>query len=285
MMRRAITAISLMLFGASFLIFISALLRPVLRESNTQEENSQTEIYESSASRKKTIETSALEDTQNPAIVNQSDASITQAERKVGQPQMVSSNASIQSADAADLPSLEAPTDNVTDRNRGNSSAKPALATSAETTIPRIDEQSPQPVNAMAAEEKRPPPREATSLLVLGDGSFSPGGARPKAIVQRAIDEIIPIIQARSLDKVIVEGHADISIPDGFNPDQGSKWNKIISTLRAKSVAKVLMEKGVAGDRISFDGFGDTVPLASNLTYEGRSKNRRVEIKLLPPRQ
>lgn len=284
-MRRAITAISLMLFGASILIFISALLRPVLRGSNTQEENSQTEIYESSASRKKTIETSALEDTQNPAIVNQSDVSITQAERKVGQPQMVSSNASIQSADAGDLPSLVAPTDNVTDRNRGNSSAKPALATSAETTILRIDEQSPQPVNAMAAEEKRPPPQEATSLLVLGDGSFSPGGARPKAIVQRAIDEIIPLIQARSLDKVIVEGHADISIPDGFNPDQGSKWNKIISTLRAKSVAKVLMEKGVAGDRISFDGFGDTVPLASNLTYEGRSKNRRVEIKLLPPRQ
>jgi len=51
---------------------------------------------------------------------------------------------------------------------------------------------------------------------------------------------------------------------------------------RAKAVAKVLEQKGVARDRIIVKGLGDAVPLASNQTNKGRKKNRRVEIKLVP---
>ncbi|WP_340121890.1 OmpA family protein [Methylobacter svalbardensis] len=285
-MRRAITAISFMLFGASALIFISALLIPLLRESTLQGGDSKTEVYKLFGSLKKTIEKSARKLTQYPVVINKLDSSVTQSEGKVEQDQTIGSSTSIQLEDAAVLPSPVASNDNAIDRNRGDSSAMQALQTSPETTIPRIDQKkSPEQANPVGTEEERSPQHEPISLLVLGEGSFSPGEIRPKANVYKAIDKIIPLINARSLDKVLVEGHADKAIPDGFSPAQASKWNKIVSMQRAKAVARALKKKGVASDRIIVNGFGDTVPLASNLTQEGRSKNRRVEIKLSPERQ
>ena len=68
----------------------------------------------------------------------------------------------------------------------------------------------------------------------------------------------------------------------GVNPVQLSKLNKIISLQRANAITLVLEQKGVASDRIIVHGLGDAVPIASNHTREGRAKNRRVEIKLLP---
>jgi outer membrane protein OmpA-like peptidoglycan-associated protein len=84
------------------------------------------------------------------------------------------------------------------------------------------------------------------------------------------------------LDNVVIEGHADKWVPYGANSVQISKLNKNISLWRANAIALVLKQKGIVSDRIIVHSLGDTVPLASNLTYEGRSKNRRVEIKLLP---
>ncbi len=281
-MRRTITAISLMLFGASILIFISALLIPVRRELISLEGNSKTEASQSSAPLEKTINESALAQTQGPVVISKLESSIP-AEGKVEQNQATESITSIQSGGAPNFPSSVAPSDNTIDRNQGEASAKQSSQTVPDATIPRIDEKSPAAVKPMDTKEKRSPQHEPASLLVLED-SFSPGEVMPKADVQEAIDKIIPLINARSPDNVIVEGHADTWIPDGFSPDQGSKWNKSISLQRAKAIALVLKQKGVASDRIVVSGLGDTVPLASNLTNEGRSKNRRVEIKLSPPR-
>jgi len=279
-MRRAITAISFMLFGASILIFISALVIPLLRESTSRGVDSKTEVYESSGPLKKTIEKSALDQTTGPVVINKLESSITQFEDKVKQNQTIGLSASIQLGDAAGLPSPIAPNENTIDRKREDSSALQSLQTSPETVIPRIYEKSPEPVNPMGAEEKSSPQHEPMSLLVLGEGSFFPGEVTPKTNAQEAIDKIIPLIKAQSLNNVIIEGHADKSIPDGFSPVQAWKWNKILSMQRAKAVALVLKQKGVDSDRIIVKGLGDAVPLASNLTKEGRSKNRRVEIKL-----
>jgi outer membrane protein OmpA-like peptidoglycan-associated protein len=263
-MRRAITAISFTLSGASVLIFISALLIPILRESAPQRENSKTDVYKSSSSFKKTIEKPKTEQTQSLAVTNKTESSIK---------------------GVVSLPSPATSNNNEVDNNRKDLSAMQSLQTSPETTISRIREKSPEPVNPMDTEEKRSSQHKPMRLLVLGGGSFSPGQIKPDANAQKAIDGIIPLIKGRSLDKVIVEGHADKSIPDGFSPIQAFKWNKIISMQRAKAIALVLKQKGVASDRIIVKGLGDTVPLASNHTKEGRSKNRRVEIILTPTRQ
>jgi outer membrane protein OmpA-like peptidoglycan-associated protein len=55
-----------------------------------------------------------------------------------------------------------------------------------------------------------------------------------------------------------------------------------LSFLRAKAVGDMLIKNGISSERISVIGYGDTRPIASNETYEGRVKNRRVEVKLLP---
>lgn len=161
----------------------------------------------------------------------------------------------------------------------------PSPQASPEPVVARIHAKLPEPVNPMSAEEKRPAEHKPARLLVLDGSSFPPGEVRPNAKAQRAIDAIVPLISAQPLDKVIVEGHADKSTPVGFSSAQALKWNKIVSMQRAKVVAQLLKQKGVASDRIIVKGLGDAVPLASNLTWEGRSKNRRVEIRLAPARQ
>ena len=281
-MRRAITAISFMLFGASILIFISALVIPLLRESTSRGVDSKTEVYESSGPLKKTIEKSALDQTTGPVVINKLESSITQFEDKVKQNQTIGLSASIQLEDAVGLPSPVAPNKNAIDRKREDSSAIQSLQTSLETTIPRIHEKSPEPVNPIGAVEKISPQHQPMSLLVLGAGLFPVGEGSPKANMQEAIDKIIPLIKERPLDKVIVEGHADKWIPDGVSAVKVSNFNKIVSLQRAKAVAKVLEQKGIASDRIIIRGLGDAVPLASNQSNEGRAKNRRVEIKLSP---
>ena len=54
-------------------------------------------------------------------------------------------------------------------------------------------------------------------------------------------------------------------------------YNEWLSKWRAESVQKYLSEKGVNSDRISTAYFGESKPVASNDTREGRSQNRRVE--------
>ena len=59
-------------------------------------------------------------------------------------------------------------------------------------------------------------------------------------------------------------------------------YNQQLSERRANAVADVLMNGGVAFERIQTFGRGEDQPVASNLTEEGRSQNRRVEIVILP---
>ena len=63
-----------------------------------------------------------------------------------------------------------------------------------------------------------------------------------------------------------------------------AEYNQRLSERRATSVADVLAEGGVAPGRIEAFGRGEDEPIASNLTAEGRAKNRRVEIVIIPNR-
>jgi OOP family OmpA-OmpF porin len=46
-------------------------------------------------------------------------------------------------------------------------------------------------------------------------------------------------------------------------------------------VARYLIEQGVNAQRIQFKGYGETQPIASNETEQGRAKNRRIEMKII----
>jgi outer membrane protein OmpA-like peptidoglycan-associated protein len=69
-----------------------------------------------------------------------------------------------------------------------------------------------------------------------------------------------------------IEGHTD-------NTGKPEK-NMTLSTDRAAAVKGYFISKGIASDRLSSAGFGDTKPVASNKTAAGRAKNRRVAMDL-----
>ncbi|MCB5423882.1 OmpA family protein [Altererythrobacter sp. CC-YST694] len=84
---------------------------------------------------------------------------------------------------------------------------------------------------------------------------------------------------ARELAKVgiggaDVEGHAD-SVGD-------AEYNRDLSLRRAQSVKDVLTGGGMAADRVAAAGLGESQPIASNDTEEGRAQNRRVVIIVSP---
>ena len=73
--------------------------------------------------------------------------------------------------------------------------------------------------------------------------------------------------------KIQIEGHTD-KIGD-------PKANKKLSLDRAYNVRQYLVNKGIAGERIKFLGLGDTMPVSKGNDEESRSKNRRVEYKII----
>jgi outer membrane protein OmpA-like peptidoglycan-associated protein len=74
--------------------------------------------------------------------------------------------------------------------------------------------------------------------------------------------------RASYIRRVRVEGHTDNVGPDGYNLD--------LSQRRAASVLRYLTERGVTAERIASEGFGETQPIDTNDTADGRSSNRRV---------
>jgi outer membrane protein OmpA-like peptidoglycan-associated protein len=60
--------------------------------------------------------------------------------------------------------------------------------------------------------------------------------------------------------------------------------NKILSLGRAKSIAQFLMEHKIQAQRITTIGYGDTKPIASNDTEQGRQQNRRTSFTISIPK-
>lgn len=89
------------------------------------------------------------------------------------------------------------------------------------------------------------------------------------------LTEATPKIQARPNGKVQIIGYTD-------NTEKTPGYNRGLSERRANSVRNVLVSFGVNPTRIITEGRGATDPVADNNTEDGREKNRRVEIYIMP---
>lgn len=84
------------------------------------------------------------------------------------------------------------------------------------------------------------------------------------------LHQVLALLNARPQLRLRVTGHTD---------DQGSDaHNLTLSQQRAAAVVAWLVDKGIAADRLQSEGDGETRPVASNATEQGRALNRRVEI-------
>ncbi len=133
---------------------------------------------------------------------------------------------------------------------------------------------------APKAETKEPEKNEQV-LAVLGGGTFRSGQAVVSNSIISSLNELVQKISASSGHYVVIEGHTD-NIPIKATPGMQHQDNMDLSFRRAKAIARILVENGISRERISVVGYGDTRPVASNYTNEGRAKNRRVEVKLIP---
>ncbi|MHB1084218.1 MAG: OmpA family protein [Thiobacillus sp.] len=111
-------------------------------------------------------------------------------------------------------------------------------------------------------------PGDVVTILEGVNFEFDSARLRPDAIV--ILDEASTVLGRRSDIGVDVVGHT-CSIGT-------EKYNQGLSERRAKSVYDYFINKGIAADRLTTQGFGETKPAFSNATREGRAKNRRVEL-------
>jgi chemotaxis protein MotB len=122
---------------------------------------------------------------------------------------------------------------------------------------------------------------EARGLVItfLDEILFDSGKDKIKSDAFPALDKVASVIVDKASDlNVGVEGHTD-NEPIKYS---GWKSNWELSTARATSVLHYLIEKGVSASKLAAIGYGEQRPVASNDSAEGRRKNRRVEIVILP---
>ncbi len=102
---------------------------------------------------------------------------------------------------------------------------------------------------------------------------FLTGSYRIDSLSYPEIDSIVTILKKHPNLNLIVEGHTD---------DQGTfENNQRLSEQRANAVTEYLFKKGhISPGRLEVLGYGQTRPVADNSNENGRTKNRRVEMKL-----
>ncbi len=116
-------------------------------------------------------------------------------------------------------------------------------------------------------------------ITLTSDILFDSGKADIKPEAYPILDKVAEILKYKIADRNVgVEGHTD------NQPIKYSHWksNWELSTARAVNVVHYLIKKGVPPQRLTAIGYGEYRPIADNSTEEGRRKNRRVEIVILP---
>ena len=109
-------------------------------------------------------------------------------------------------------------------------------------------------------------------VITLGDVLFGTGLARLNADGLHMAQRLATILQQNPQRTVLVEGFADST--------GKTQLNQELSERRAMAVRDALLDLGVARERISQRGYGESYPVAANDTAQNRQLNRRVEIVL-----
>jgi len=117
-------------------------------------------------------------------------------------------------------------------------------------------------------------------ITFLAEVLFDSGKADLRSDSLEKLSKVASVLQSTVKDlDVGIEGHTD-NVPIKYS---GWKSNWELSTSRATSVLHFMIDQeGMDPHRLSATGYGEYRPVESNMTKEGRQKNRRVEIVILP---
>lgn len=145
-----------------------------------------------------------------------------------------------------------------------------ASAKTDSAALAKVDEKV-EPAKTDAQVFEKP---EVGKKYTISNLSFATNSAKIEDSSSPALDNLIAFLQKNPTLKVEIGGHTD-NVGNAAN-------NQILSENRAKSVVDYLASKGIAATRISFKGYGDKEPVATNDDEkDGRELNRRIEMKVL----
>jgi outer membrane protein OmpA-like peptidoglycan-associated protein len=107
-------------------------------------------------------------------------------------------------------------------------------------------------------------------VITLGDGLFARGLGDLKASAMNQLTKLIAFLDEHPGGTIVIEGYTDSL--------GGCGYNHGLSQRRADAVMSFLIARGVDAPRISALGKGESDPVASNQSADGRAANRRVEV-------
>ena len=107
--------------------------------------------------------------------------------------------------------------------------------------------------------------------------TFATDQANIKPEFYRVLNSVALVLKEFNRNLVNVYGHTD--------SDGSDSYNQQLSERRAVNVSRYLIEQGTDSRRYYVVGYGEERPIASNASAEGKSQNRRVEIRLVPLRE
>ncbi len=86
-------------------------------------------------------------------------------------------------------------------------------------------------------------------------------------------EKLLELLKKNPKMKIEISGHTD-NVGD-------AKYNQVLSENRAKAVYNYLINHGITAERLTYKGYGKTVPIDTNDTEAGRANNRRTEFKVI----
>ena len=126
-----------------------------------------------------------------------------------------------------------------------------------------------QPIKPVALQEEEAKPEP----VILNNIFFASASAELLPSSFKELNKLYQLLSDHPGMKIQIEGHTD---------DVGTEEdNQNLSQNRAKSVYNFLVEKGIDKDRLSYIGYGESQPIDTNDTNEGRQKNRRTAFLVL----
>lgn len=129
-----------------------------------------------------------------------------------------------------------------------------------------------QSLEGMARLQQEP---DRIVMTLSGSVLFKHNSADLLPIARERLREVAAVIKEyeQSGNQIVIEGHTDSK--------GGEEYNRQLSEKRARSVRDYLVTEGVSQAAVSAIGRGESEPIASNDTADGRANNRRVEIEIL----
>ena len=153
------------------------------------------------------------------------------------------------------------------------STPAPASATSKRSADAASSVDAPVPAPATAAATAPTSEKvtfEADTFFDFDRSVLKPAG-------KSKLEDLVSKLKGTDIEVVVATGHTDWTGTEAYNLK--------LSMRRANAVKAFLVSKGVPADRIFTEGKGESKPVASNRTAEGRAKNRRVEVEVVGNRK